>query len=986
MLKKIWFVFFMMPLSVLAQQFAPKADWRFKNFNKQSHFNSKYIIDMTLDSTGYIWVCNMGVARFDGFKTVQYDSFGQAPGLLRSDYAGSLITDPQGRVWVGDGGLCYYDSGINGFKYIEPDSGPPLTFAFSFCIVKNNLWFVCNYGLAKLNLETLKISLTTLKNVRDPLCIYRYDDNSLWVSSREKLYKYDIVHNTYTANTLVYHHNLMKIYTVRRNKSTCFIATNLGLFTIKPDNSLTLIETGAKDIGITDIDFSPLDKKKEYLLISTDGKGLLIYNTIQKKIQHTYLHDDNNPYSVSSNTISEIVTDKKGTIWLGTSTGICMVDNFNQDWKMRFLKKSNTGNLTALKIAQDKIDTSKLWLTSFNLGMICVNWDTKQIEKIYDGPLQPTRVMDFCQLDKNNWLLLQSNQLLLWDKNKGVKRTIGLSLPDSLSATIALRKIICAGDSLFYITTSKGLFKLNLPRGSLTPVIYKNDFDVNTDLLNGFYEKGVVWAATRAGISCYNTATKKVNNYHIKITGIQMIWEIANTSRNYVACATSFGIALFNKTNKTFEYAYKIANINHPKCTGITVTDSLLWIDSYVGLLKYNIVNKTSERVIYSTPIDNTNTSPFTIINKSLAVGLINGYAYFDLSTKNTSVQPKPVIESVYVNNILQHPATVKNSLQKLKLGYNKNSINIFFTSFFYTNPNSVSFRYRLKGTGENWQYATAEQHNANYAQLAAGSYTFILQCNKGNGIWNNYAASMAFVIMPAYWQTWWFALIMCLVLAFIVFRMYKYRIAQIIKMARVRNKIASDLHDDIGSALSSISIFSEVAAMQLNQKQPHENTHEIIRQIGHHSQAMLDAMDDIVWAVNPKNDHFGHLAIRMREYAIPLFEAKNITFDVDIQDDLVETRLSMAARKNIFLIFKESVNNMLKHSGCTHVYIRIKRPNNYLEMLIKDNGKGFETNCITNRNGLKNMQDRAIEINGVFELISEIGKGTSTYLRVNII
>jgi signal transduction histidine kinase len=148
----------------------------------------------------------------------------------------------------------------------------------------------------------------------------------------------------------------------------------------------------------------------------------------------------------------------------------------------------------------------------------------------------------------------------------------------------------------------------------------------------------------------------------------------------------------------------------------------------------------------------------------------------------------------------------------------------------------------------------------------------------------------------------------------------------------------------------------------------------------------MLDAMDDIIWAVNPKNDHFNDLAVRMREFAIPLLEAKDIHFDIDIQEDVLNTPIKMESRKNIFLIFKECINNILRHADCTAMKVSVHKLNNQIELVISDNGKGFDTNAPHTRNGLRNMQKRAAEIKGAIQVTSQPGKGTITTLRVDII
>jgi signal transduction histidine kinase len=224
------------------------------------------------------------------------------------------------------------------------------------------------------------------------------------------------------------------------------------------------------------------------------------------------------------------------------------------------------------------------------------------------------------------------------------------------------------------------------------------------------------------------------------------------------------------------------------------------------------------------------------------------------------------------------------------------------------------------------------------------------------------------------------------LAIAACLYILYNYRIKNILAIERIRERIASDFHDDIGSALSSISIFSEVADKQLQQKMPPEKTREIISHISFHSRAMLDAMDDIVWAVNPQNDHINDLAVRMREFAIPLLEARGINFVIDIQEDLLNTRITMEERKNVFMIFKECINNILKHADCSEMTVLVSKLGSQLELVISDNGKGFDADLPHNRNGLKNMRNRAAEIKGTIAVNTQPDGGTTIRLLFNII
>lgn len=207
------------------------------------------------------------------------------------------------------------------------------------------------------------------------------------------------------------------------------------------------------------------------------------------------------------------------------------------------------------------------------------------------------------------------------------------------------------------------------------------------------------------------------------------------------------------------------------------------------------------------------------------------------------------------------------------------------------------------------------------------------------------------------------------MVLSFFIYRNYQSR--QEVKLLTLRNKIASDLHDDVGSTLSSISMFSQIAQTQSKEIIPALET------IEDSSKKMLDAMADIVWTINPENDQFEKIIMRMRSFAFELLGAKDIDFEFDTDGDVSGLKLPMEARKNLYLIFKEATNNMVKYSQASRAKFSIKGERDRLTMIIKDNGKGFETAKESLGNGLKNMKKRAAEMGAQLLIDSAPGNGT---------
>ncbi|MEO6692612.1 MAG: ATP-binding protein, partial [Saprospiraceae bacterium] len=213
--------------------------------------------------------------------------------------------------------------------------------------------------------------------------------------------------------------------------------------------------------------------------------------------------------------------------------------------------------------------------------------------------------------------------------------------------------------------------------------------------------------------------------------------------------------------------------------------------------------------------------------------------------------------------------------------------------------------------------------------------------------------------------------------LSFFVYKNYSTR--QKLKLQTLRNKIASDLHDDVGSTLSSISIFSQIAQEQSKEVIP------LLDTIGDSSRKMLDAMADIVWTINPENDQFEKIILRMRGFAYELLGAKGMDFEFVADEELAKLKLPMEVRKNLYLIFKEATNNMVKYAGASKAMFTIKEEKNNLIMMIRDNGQGYDMNKLTEGNGIKNMKKRAEEIGGKLLIESFPGRGTSIQLNIAV-
>ncbi|RYY11602.1 MAG: hypothetical protein EOO04_34975, partial [Chitinophagaceae bacterium] len=241
---------------------------------------------------------------------------------------------------------------------------------------------------------------------------------------------------------------------------------------------------------------------------------------------------------------------------------------------------------------------------------------------------------------------------------------------------------------------------------------------------------------------------------------------------------------------------------------------------------------------------------------------------------------------------------------------------------------------------------------------------------------------SLIIIIHPPFWRAPWFIALCVLLIAATLYGLYRYRISQLIRLQKVRNRIASDLHDDIGSALTHISILSELSKAGVP---PSAETALFLDRISEEVASSGQALDDIVWSINSNNDTMEQTVARMRRYAAEVLETKVEKYLVDFDDRFAHRKLNMEQRRDFFLLFKEVISNIYKHSKATEVGIRVWFEKNRLHLQVKDNGIGFDKTRATERNGLKNMQARVEKWNGQFIMESEPGTGTQTIITMPV-
>jgi signal transduction histidine kinase len=361
----------------------------------------------------------------------------------------------------------------------------------------------------------------------------------------------------------------------------------------------------------------------------------------------------------------------------------------------------------------------------------------------------------------------------------------------------------------------------------------------------------------------------------------------------------------------------------------------------------------------------------------------VKGLACVNPREVTVNRQPPPVvIEEMHVDGNPVEFKSVRNSPDlsaadpPTRIAPGRHYVEFGFMGIDFTAPDKVRLKWQLEGIDNRWREAV-NQRSAGYGPLPPGRYRFRVLAANSDGIWNEKGASVGFVVLPYFWQTWWFqaSFIACacagliLAVTFTLRRAHRVeleRLARTHEMERERTRIAQDLHDDLGTSLTQISLLSSL--LERHDLPPVE-ARSLTQQIRGTSRAMVTGLNEIVWAVNPKNDSLNELVGYLGNLAEAFFRSGPIRCRLDIPSELPECCVASEVRHGVFLAFKEAINNVAKHSNATEVHVKVVCEGNSLQIAVEDNGAGFDPAAKQSGNGLANMKQRLEKIGGSYTL-----------------
>ena len=420
--------------------------------------------------------------------------------------------------------------------------------------------------------------------------------------------------------------------------------------------------------------------------------------------------------------------------------------------------------------------------------------------------------------------------------------------------------------------------------------------------------------------------------------------------------------------------------------------EGVLWLPTDNGLVRYDPVSGTTKTytVRNGLPTNEFNRLSHTIgPDGRFYLGGLNGIVAFD--PRDLVPPPGQSFAPLVISGVHKQLAENKGREDLTEHVLTGGSITMspsdrFFTVemalLSYDDPSLIRYAWRIEGVDDAWNMQEDPYLRIN--SLPFGDHVIRIKAMDALGQWTGSLLSIPVTMIPPLHLRWWFILGVALLGVLIIFLMVRYRERQLLQVIRMRDHIASDLHDEVGSTLSSIVLFTAAVGKQNEALSP--DAKNMLDRIKDNSTRAMESMNDIVWSVNSHHDTMEDLLDRMHAFAQPLCETARVELEFDMDQCLSVRKLGMEQRKNIYLVFKEAVNNAVRHARCTRIIIHFRQGSGLLELVVHDNGIGFDS-CNPDKetlggNGLGNMSRRAVEIGGTLEVSRRAEGGTQVLLR----
>jgi len=980
---------------------AQKLQLSFHHLNEENGLtrSSKYFISK--DKKGFVWIgTDDGLLRFDGNQIVKYQNVvNDSLSLIENLVTSKCFEDENGNLWFSSSSaINCYRTEQNDFISFSQSKKSENYNVFHFDN-KNKLWLRIGSGeegslfsfdiyshLFKQYIPLRGEEFTAVTNIEGALTqvistslpdkpgLIRTDlntGNSEYVEFQYTPEGKKISFSSPTRSVFI------------DSENTVWVGIYNGIGKYKVGDSKGIIERKRDEKIDSDIGFVSdiVEFNSNYLIVASNS-GLMLFDKKSETFTHQFRHDNSSPFSLNLKAPNNLYLDHDGILWLSGSHQEIAFSNL---LKNRFLHLEKTSGNFITIITED--NHGNIWCGTLDSGIYVFN---QQKELLFQSlklrnPTYPQGYSDLKPLDyfiaqKENqwWGNLQSTYLFWNDVTKMFEFDMSyfLGLGGMSSAQINYNYCISNGKNL--IAKGAEIFELKLSKEKVETAPWHNIKYLQLETINIIYEdqNGYIYLADNGGRL---VVLKTENNQIQLVSDIENVGIVTafkhDINRNVIWLTSSRGLGKIDP--KTFKY-YLLNEIENqiPKeaLNGIIIDKSdQLWLPGNNGLIRYHPETKAFHRFNTAdglrAPVFNKNTCITASQTGEIWLGGKNGVNVFnprDIKLLNT--KPNIHLSRLLVNDeIYKIPGNI-NEQKNLILNYEQNTLSFEFVALDYSNPRDNKFRCQMVGYDQE-PIELGTRNFIRYGNLPAGSYSFTIWGSNSDGVFNETPHEIGIKVIPPFYQTWWFYLVCSLAITGIIYGIFKYRLEQALKVERLRVKISSDLHDDVGGLLSGLAMQTELLELTADEKAKPK-----LKRIGELSRRAMSRMRDTVWAIDARKDRLENLVDRMNEHAEETLTVKNFSYNVKVENLELIANIPTDIRQNLYLIFKEAITNTAKHSIGNHVDVTLKKSGNVFTMQIRDNGEVSAKNYKTTGLGISNIKMRAKQIDAQISISIEDG------------
>lgn len=940
------------------------------------------IISFLEDRDGFLWfgTYNGGLNRFDRntgeFTRYIHDS--KNPGSVSGNVIWSIVQDKEGTIWIAteEGGLCRFDNGI--FKTYRHDPVNVKSISSNQIRIlsvdnNGNIWAgTSGSGLNVFNKRTEEFKV--YKNDKENKSsisgnfiqsILNDSYGNIWIGTGAAgLNKFD----KSTGTFIRYQHDKSDPESISDNSVFSITEEFPGVLAVGTGNGLnrfSVLEGKFKKINLT----AGSDGKREIIMsICKDKSGVLWVSNYQEGLYKiTQSKNIFKNYFENFNVLS-LFQEQDGILWIGTQNGLYRSDKNFKILESYFNNPNNPGTISNNYIRSITKDSQgDLWIGT-NHGLNKYDKSKKTFVKFFNEP------DNINSLSVNNITKLYTDRSgILW-----------------IGTSFGINEYI----------PSENKFKRYVHSDSI-----KESLSENTILSVYEDRSGNMWFGTYAGLNKLNRISGNFIHYShnpgsLNSLSNNYVYSFSEDETGNFWVGTGGGLNKFNPSSGTFTHFNEKSGFENSVIAGI-VPDRFgnLWLSTMKGLSRFSSVQKEVRNFDVSDGLSNN------MFNFSSCLASADGEIIFGGVNGLCSVNPAEIKSSSYIPDILFTGLTRYKENKKftdyispenaVTLSHKDAVINIGFSSSDFSAPDKILFSYILEGFDFDWT-PYSSLRNAVYTNLDPGNYTFKVKSTNADGVINESIAEIKISVLPPFWKTWWFYALVISVLVAVLILLHNLRVRQKVKhlldiekareseREKVREQASRDYHDELGHKLTRISLYSR----RVNKKLQALSTgiSDDLKFIVDTSNSLQSGAKDLIWTMNPQEDSLYDFAVRLKDFGNELFGNTGIDFHSDtLNTELQNLKLSMNCKRHLIYIFKEGMNNILKYSECKNVNLIFRIYDEDIEIILEDDGKGFDPASCQKGYGLKNIFLRAEQIDLNVNISSFPGAGTRITLTAGI-